>query len=614
MNEDFTIFFANKYFCNGIKVPETSLNGLHFSDISNFNLKSYINSKSPSNFKKYAQIDISFNKQNPKEYLLLLTNLSIEMTDEENPRNLTVLILQDTTDEEFEQNNNPVYLEWIKEAKNNISLVVFVYESGYGPKTIFVVNDQLFNRSKEPSELVISKIGLYLMAAIAQGTTQSTGLFGPLPVSGPEFSNINTILYALHINDKSQDDPRTDGTRYVLVSIFYPKVYERIILNRRRIRTLILNYFQVEDISLLTEDLIKKLYDEIFLIDIHTIIPSILPPVPKKTKKKYRKKISNPSFDSKLLKIVEFQNKIRDIYDLDLTINEIANIIEEFLDFKLLAIFGYDKFADELYILNTRGYYDYKLKNVRININESSVVSKSALTKETLYVPDVTKIDYYLNVDPSIKSDIAVPIKNKNELLGVIILESDQIDPFSQDDINILEILAENTATAINQHQNEIMVHDLNVLLKTILILEFDEAIKEIAKFAEILLNFEIFCILDTRSEYVRFLAQRGYGKSENLPKFKRDDKNFFVSQVYLTKEAMYVDNLKEYPDIAYYKVKNKINSEYCIPIINSSDEVLALINVEAESPLNRHELVIFETLANYTKLLYRIFFNDTKF
>ena len=304
------------------------------------------------------------------------------------------------------------------------------------------------------------------------------------------------------------------------------------------------------------------MYNEIFLIE-----SEIKEPVRKKNKKTPKKrnksKSKSKSIDSKLLEIIEFQNQIRDIYDLDLIINLIANMLEKMIDFKLLAIFGFDKFAKELYILNTRGYYDFKIKNIRIGLSEKSVVSKVALTQRTIYIPDVTKIKYYLNVDSSVKSDVAVPINFNDELLGAIILESDKLDAFSQDDINILEILAENAATVINQHLNEIIVHDLNVLLRNILDLDFFNALEEITKFAEILLHFEIFCILDVRKKNGKFLTQRGYGKKENLPIFERDNKNYFVGQVYLSKEPMYVDNLKKYPDIPYFTVKEEITSEY---------------------------------------------------
>ena len=175
--------------------------------------------------------------------------------------------------------------------------------------------------------------------------------------------------------------------------------------------------------------------------------------------------------------------------------------------------------------------------------------------------------------------------------------------------MTLLELIAELTATTITQHRNETIGHDLNILLNRLMEIEdFEEAVEEISKFAEILLNFEIFCILDTSQEDVKFLTHRGYGLKKDLPKFKRDDEKFFVCKSYMTKEPIYIDNLKDHPQIPYYKINSNISSEYCIPIIINR-EVLGLINVESKRPLDRHEIVIFESLASYTKLLYKIYY-----
>ena len=611
LNTDFTIFYVNKYFSDGQKIPINSLNDKPFSAICKFDIKKHI--KKTENFQKYQEIEITIQKNLVKNYFILVTNLTITMGENET-KDLYVLILLDPLHDEIDQVK---FQEWIKSTKTNISLIIYAFESGSGPYPLYIVNDSIFknndNNLKDKSGIqnfTITKIGLYFMTAIGQGITQSTGLFGPLPVPGVEFENYNSIVYALHLKDKKQKDPRTQGTRYTLVTIVYPKNYERLLLDRRRIRSIILNYFQIDDISDLNQSMIDNLYNEILFSP-----ESREHSVPTKSikRKKGRRRITSNALDSKLNEITGLTTRIRDIYELDHAIEEISVTAEKCVNFKLLAIFGVDRFTNELYILKTKGYYDYKIKSMRIPIsNNDSVVSKTAQLMKTVLIRDVKEIDYYLQIDPNIKADLAVPIKIKNELLGVIIVESDVRDSFTQDDITILELIAEITASKIDLHRNENIGHDLNVLLNNFLfITDFNDAIDEITRFAEILLNFEIFCILDTREDEVKFLSYRGYGSPEDLPKIKRDDKEYFVCQPYINKESVYIDNLQEHPEIPYYVVNSNVTSEYCIPIIMNSGEVVGLINVETMRPLERHELVIFETLANYTKLLFRIHFKN---
>ena len=75
-----------------------------------------------------------------------------------------------------------------------------------------------------------------------------------------------------------------------------------------------------------------------------------------------------------------------------------------------------------------------------------------------------------------------------------------------------------------------------------------------------------------------------------------------------MNKESIYVDDLHSEEHIPYYRVNTNVSSEYCIPL-TIKGEVLGIVNVESTRPLDRHELVIFETLANYTKLMFKNYF-----
>ena len=607
LNKDLSIFFTNKYFSTANQIPQTSINGLQFSDISNFDLKSHL--LLSENFNRFTPIEINFNKNYLKDYIFTITPITIDIISTSETRDLFVLVFQDPNISELDQSAvlDPSYQEWIKTTKENIALIIYTFKTGIGPSVLLSINDEIFKSYKnipKDNEFVITKVGLYLMTAIAQGLNQSEGLFGPLPV--PEFPEINAVLYALHLNDKTQDDPRTNKKRYTIVTILYPKKYERIFLNRKRIRSTILDYFQIDDISEITIEDMSVMFNEILNFNFEQPIQQKLTTKLKATKKTPRKK----RITTNLLQITELQNRIRDIHDFDKATEEIAQVVEKCVDFKLLAIFGVDKFSDELFLIKTKGYFDYKIKNVRLPIGGNSVCSKAAMTLSTVNIHDVTKVDYYITIDPTIRSDLAVPIKIKNELLGIIIVESEQINSFTQDDANIIELIAEVVATVFDHHRNEILSHDLNVLLNRLMqIEEFNEAMEEIAKFAEMLFTFSLFCILDYREEDVKFIAHRGYGSKtgKKIPKFKKTNKKYFVNHVYQTKETTYIDDLKNNPIIPYYEINDGINSEYCIPIV-INDVVLGVINVESFRALDRYEIEVFETLANYTKLVWKIF------
>ncbi|MBC7080704.1 MAG: PAS domain S-box protein [Thermoplasmatales archaeon] len=69
--------------------------------------------------------------------------------------------------------------------------------------------------------------------------------------------------------------------------------------------------------------------------------------------------------------------------------------------------------------------------------------------KKTIYVPDVSKDSRYIEGAKGMKSEVAVPIIYKDELIGVINVERKKINGFTDEDIKLLEIFSNILATAI---------------------------------------------------------------------------------------------------------------------------------------------------------------------
>ncbi len=72
-----------------------------------------------------------------------------------------------------------------------------------------------------------------------------------------------------------------------------------------------------------------------------------------------------------------------------------------------------------------------------------------ALTGEPRRIPDVTLEAAYLNVVPGMLSELCVPIKDGNRVIGVINAESKKTDAFSEADERLLVTFASQLATAI---------------------------------------------------------------------------------------------------------------------------------------------------------------------
>jgi sigma-B regulation protein RsbU (phosphoserine phosphatase) len=77
------------------------------------------------------------------------------------------------------------------------------------------------------------------------------------------------------------------------------------------------------------------------------------------------------------------------------------------------------------------------------------IVGAAATLKEPVMVPDVTVDPRYLAVNPETRSELAIPMIHKGRVIGVLDLESPQLNYFTEDHVQTLSILAANFAVSL---------------------------------------------------------------------------------------------------------------------------------------------------------------------
>ena len=133
--------------------------------------------------------------------------------------------------------------------------------------------------------------------------------------------------------------------------------------------------------------------------------------------------------------------KFEDIYSLTL------NVIKGTLGFEYANILLSD--GKYLRIVAQIGYPESLGKKLPLE-GDKGITVRAAKTKRPVLIPDVTKEPAYVKSLPRIRSELAVPIKIRNKVLGVINIESRRLNAFDKQDLELLEILAAHAAVAIN--------------------------------------------------------------------------------------------------------------------------------------------------------------------
>ncbi|MDH4223786.1 MAG: GAF domain-containing protein [candidate division Zixibacteria bacterium] len=149
--------------------------------------------------------------------------------------------------------------------------------------------------------------------------------------------------------------------------------------------------------------------------------------------------------------------------DLDEVLELMLDSLKRMLKYDAAAIFLIDKKKQEVGEIKTRGY-DLALEQDLILKVGQGLVGWVAEHKEPVIVQDVEKDSRYIQARHETKSEIVVPIMTDQRIIGVFNLESNEVNSYSSDDLNLLTAFASHCAVAIERtrlHKEILIKHKL---------------------------------------------------------------------------------------------------------------------------------------------------------
>ena len=149
-----------------------------------------------------------------------------------------------------------------------------------------------------------------------------------------------------------------------------------------------------------------------------------------------------------LLVLNEVSREISSILDVEELLRHAAELVKRVIDYQILSIMLYD---EEQHIFRHRVDVKHGQRvqgKLRVAATEG-IVGAAATLREPVLVPDVTKDERYLMVNPETRSELAIPMMHKGKVIGVLDLESPQLNYFNADHVQTLSILASNLAVSL---------------------------------------------------------------------------------------------------------------------------------------------------------------------
>src|SRR5215470_4903305 len=145
--------------------------------------------------------------------------------------------------------------------------------------------------------------------------------------------------------------------------------------------------------------------------------------------------------------LMRLANALNATLDLQTIMHQTAELVRAVIDFRIFAILLLNDRTNDLRMRFQVGHTP-EAERIRIRMGKG-IVGEAAQTREAVLINDVSKAENYINVNPHVRSELAVPLIVKNRVIGVIDIQSEQIDYFQPEHLHLLKLTASRIGQAI---------------------------------------------------------------------------------------------------------------------------------------------------------------------
>jgi phosphoserine phosphatase RsbU/P len=145
--------------------------------------------------------------------------------------------------------------------------------------------------------------------------------------------------------------------------------------------------------------------------------------------------------------LAEIAREFGAILNLDELLTRIANLARRVIDYRTFGILLVNDDTNELEMKVAVRYGD-KVNVPRVKLG-NGIVGYAALHKVAVNVPDVEADPRYIKVVQDARSELVIPLLVQDRCIGVIDLESPELDAFGKNQVEIVTLLASQAAVAI---------------------------------------------------------------------------------------------------------------------------------------------------------------------
>jgi sigma-B regulation protein RsbU (phosphoserine phosphatase) len=284
--------------------------------------------------------------------------------------------------------------------------------------------------------------------------------------------------------------------------------------------------------------------------------------------------------------LIEVADVLNTTLDLDTLLQRVAEVVKRVIDYEIFSILLLNERAQELRFRFQIGHLPEVAERIRVKVGEG-VTGRAVQERRALLVDDVSKDSDYIEAVPRVRSELAVPLINKNRVIGVMDLEAKERAYFKEEHARLLTLIASRIAVSIEnarlytrivrQAGTLALLNEISRDLTSIL--NVDQLLKRIGDLLLKVIDYHMFSILLLDSSKQKLVHRFSVRFKENV-QIKHDIPvgRGLVGAAAQSKKPVLAPDVARDP--RYIKANPETRSELCVPLIYK-DEVIGVLDLE---------------------------------
>jgi sigma-B regulation protein RsbU (phosphoserine phosphatase) len=284
--------------------------------------------------------------------------------------------------------------------------------------------------------------------------------------------------------------------------------------------------------------------------------------------------------------LFELGREVTSVLDLDELLRRIPRLIARLTEFTIFAVYLLDDKEQTLHIAYAEGYPEEVVRSFRLKVGEG-IVGAAVAEQRPILVNDVHDDARFRGIVGGMKGQLAVPLRNKNRVIGALNLLSERAGAFTDRDEGMLAQFGVHVAQAIVNARLFERERDHTALLETLseiarevaAILDLDELLSRIAILTKRVIDYRTFGILLVNEATNQLEPKVALQYGEKTQMLNLDVGSGLVGYAALHKEIVLVDDVAADP--RYIAVVDDVRSELVIPLL-LQDRCIGVFDLES--------------------------------